>query len=772
MNVPFRRLLVAGILTLLCTQVLYGALMLSALSKQYREPVLQTNGMVCQDIANHLSLLVRVGKSLRPQTLERALDSYRSRTEAEDLIVSDASGKVLFQWGQAEHPTPPSKLSPVFGPVQSFHQGKLTWITSPVLDRQEHVTGHVLLALDEDSIFAPVSRAAHSQKMLFIGVTLGECLLLVFLLRRYAGSSDVAGIPKKRLRLCFMLPLLLGQGVFLALLYHPLTDLYQKEAKDVGSLVGRQMAWDLERLAGMGLAVHDIPSMESWLMQRQQHVPSRAMAVFDAEGTLHTAASPEKVLTPEEWEHLAQENTTTVDILHPLTGATEGQVCVALDEDNITANLRSVLLDDLTMTVVAALFLSELVFLLILGSRGRSAMASSANFMRPIIFGCLFATEMACSYVAIRIGELGLDLFGLPPDVVSGLPVSCELFMAGIAMFLGGFWSQRSGWRPMLLSGILLACAGSLLSGMASTPLPFILSRGLAGLGYGFINLAAQIFVIAHTSEDRRAHDLAFMFAGLYAGTLCGSTMGGLVADRLGYAAVFPASAAMLLLTAVILWRLLPRDPWTVEQDAPTQKLSLKEALAFLSDRRMGALFLFFIVPNALITVCLFQFFVPLSLSQSGTSPATIGRVFMLYCLIVMFAGPLFGSAIDHAKRMERPLFLSMALASAGVAALLLLDGLPASLCCVSLLALSMSIAANGQGAYALSLPAARRFGKARTMGFYNVAMRIGQVLGPLSLGIMISIWNVHTGLTILTIATSISAVLFLVLCQAPSKDH
>ena len=49
-------------------------------------------------------------------------------------------------------------------------------------------------------------------------------------------------------------------------------------------------------------------------------------------------------------------------------------------------------------------------------------------------------------------------------------------------------------------------------------------------------------------------------------------------------------------------------------------------------------------------------------------------------------------------------------------------------------------------------------------MGFYNVAMRIGQVLGPLSLGVMMSIWDVRIGLTALAVFTLVCAVLFLAL--------
>ena len=261
------------------------------------------------------------------------------------------------------------------------------------------------------------------------------------------------------------------------------------------------------------------------------------------------------------------------------------------------------------------------------------------------------------------------------------------------------------------------------------------------------------------------------MFAGLYAGTLCGSAMGGLIADRLGYHAVFPASAMLLLASALLLTRLLPREPWLSESGI-REKLTMRQTAAFLGDRRMGSLLAFFIIPNALITVCLFQFFVPLSLSQAGTSPASIGRVFLVYCVIVMFAGPVFGSLLDRSKKMERPLFLSLIIAACSIVSLIFADGVTGAMLCVGLLAVNTAIASNGQGAYALSLPAAIRFGRSRTMGFYNVAMRFGQVLGPLSLGIMIAMWDVKTGLTVLAAFTLLSAVFFLLLSWRPADGN
>lgn len=70
----------------------------------------------------------------------------------------------------------------------------------------------------------------------------------------------------------------------------------------------------------------------------------------------------------------------------------------------------------------------------------------------------------------------------------------------------------------------------------------------------------------------------------------------------------------------------------------------------------MGALLLLNIIPCALVTVCLFQFFIPVSLNQAGTNPATIGRVFMLFCVVVMFLGR-FAAALWIIRRTRNASF-------------------------------------------------------------------------------------------------------------------
>ncbi|MBP3729998.1 MAG: MFS transporter [Mailhella sp.] len=777
----FGKLLLYGLIALLCTQALYGALVFSALHKQFQSPLIQLNGMVCRDIADYMGLLVRVGKKITPKTAGSYIGKYYGHASADNILVADTTGQILYQSDPAYAVTPDllNLLKKKSQPPEHFTANGYICTCQPVKNGKGNTAGYVLAIADSSRISGMISTSTHDLFLNFLFLSLAQCACFATMLWTYThimNRQNACGmfcrLVKKHsslcLKSCFLISLLLGQIFFFFAVRTPLSDLYQEELIRSGTQLAHQVQWRLARIAGLGMPLEQISGLESWLQQCQSHSPSLGMAVSDNAGNVLHAASATQTLSSQEWSTLSHSHRTILKDIVAQDGSLHGGVAAVMDEASPRQHLRSVQLDTLTMTVVAALFLCEILFLIMSGEGGLKQFSSSPTFMRPVIFSCLFATEMSMAYVPIRIGELGLNLFGLPPDVVSSLPVSCELFMAGAAMLMGGTWSQRSGWKPMLLSGIGLCCAGSAASIISNGPLPFILSRGLCGLGYGFINLAAQVFVIAHSSESSRAGNLAFMFAGLYAGSLCGSTFGGLIADRFGYGAVFPASCVMLLLIACLLHVTLPREQWMAEQTS-AQK-STGGLLQFLSDKSMLSLFAFLIIPNALITVSLFQFFVPLSLSKAGVSAASIGRVFLSYCVIVMMAGPFFGRMIDASKNMARPLFWSMALAALSVTALLGIDGIAGTLICMAALAMSTSIVSNGQGAYALSLPAAKNFGKARTMGAYNVAMRIGQVLGPLSMGVMMSVWSTEAALGLLAGFAMASGMLFLALGRTARK--
>lgn len=782
-----RRLYIGGFLALLCAQLLYGALALSSLHKQYGEPATTLQSMVCKDLASHLSMLVRFGKKLDARTVGTFLNRYEGRFSAANIVVTTAAGEIISSWkpvtdarGTTHTLSLPRVTKKLKDGTRSFSAHGCLWLIHDISNRKGVVIGQVLAGIDEAGFAAALWETVKKQLKLLMLITIGECLLLAVLFRKYAGlaaASHSAAGRRFYLYLCLLLPLVVGHGLFAFFQRGPLQNIYEQEVRHISRQVGRQLAWDFNRLANLGLSVEQIRSLDSALMLSQRGLPVAGMAIFIRDGEMLAAAGSKGPIPEEEWDKLLSENFVShinfaipsEDLEHaPSPIHSGGEIVVLGSPDFVKTSLLEITLDATTMTIVAVLFLLELI--LLLSPREGGAARAPARFMRPIIFVCMFALDLSSLYVPMRIGELGTDLFGLPAQIIPGLPLSCELLMTGIAILYGGFLSQKTGWRPLLMGGTALSCVGAAISWGAWNPLVFILARGFTGIGYGAINIAAQVYVVAHSDSSHRGGNLAFMFAGLYAGSLCGSTMGGLVADHFGYGAVFPVSSVLLLVILLVLYRMLPRDVWTPE---PTrhEHLTLRDVLAFVGDRRMGALLALCCFPCALVTVCLAQFFIPLSLSQAGIRPATIGRVFMLFCLVVMFLGPLCGQLIDRARNRAHFLFGAQVMALLSIVALLTTDGLAAATLSIAVLGMCSAIVTNGQAAYALSLPVAVEFGRARTMGIYNVATRSGQVMGPLVLGMASSLWSAHTGLCILAGFLTAAALLFALACF-PAPGH
>lgn len=778
-RLPF---LAGGLLALVLTQLLYGALVLSALDRQYEQPMLEVRALICEDLGRRLDRLARLGKDPdRIPRLEDTLAPYASE-QVDSLLILDASGAVLAGWGKARGAVLPlsdqaQNLTPT---VRTFSRDAVLWLTRPILDHRRALRGHVALGVNKSRHAAMLWQTVHDNIALLTAITLGAGLLLILFVTtpwttHGAPAQRHAPLPPKKMYAALILPLLLGQLLFAVVLRSPLRTMNEQHLHHIGTQLGSHLAVELEHILGMGLSLKQLPPVAEHLISLQSGLSgARALAILDTNNTVLHAADTNGSLDQDAWEALAKRApVSTVSIDGP--SGQVGHVHALMDDTTVAANLRAITWDTLTMTVIALIFMTELAGFLLLREEHRHTTANAGSTprprsMRPIIFAAMFAIDLSISFVPLRLKELSPTLFSLPPDVLLGLPVSVEMFMVGIAILLGGFLSEKTDARPLLLLGIGLAALGNLGSALAATPLVYISARGIAGAGYGLINMAAQLFVIAHSDPGQRARNLAAVFAGLFAGALCGSASGGLIADRLGYAAVFHAAALLLGILCLTLFFTLPRRHMPKAGNS-TPWPSMAELARFLLDRRMAALLFLNIVPCAFVTVCLFQFFIPVFLHHSGAGPADIGRVVMVFPLVIVYLGPLFGQWADRSH--HKGLYLTGAglLGAAGVGALLLWDGIPGATLAVFLLGICNAVVSNAQGAYALELPATEAFGASKAVGIYNVAERMGQVLGPVTLGAVLALWGTGLGLGLMAAMLGIASLGFWLTVGSPRHD-
>lgn len=431
-----------------------------------------------------------------------------------------------------------------------------------------------------------------------------------------------------------------------------------------------------------------------------------------------------------------------------------------LNPQVITQRVIKLAVDMGTSLVISFLLLLELAKLLGLiaqRSLGVEAGTSPQDQARPRLphatqalrvggFVFFLGYDMGISFIPLLARTLYQPLWGLSEKVVIGLPISAEMISAGVALLVSGSFTQRYGWHRIYMLGAAAGAAGLLLAGLA-TGLPLlILARITAGFGFGLVLMASQIGTLEH---EHAGAGLASVFAGIFSGSICGSAAGAMLAEHLPYESVLTVGGVVTLfaMRAVLIGkdRAAAQAPDATPSGAAARAARgaadtarpsvLTGGMLLLKDPRMHLMLLLVGIPVAICLTGFLHYLLPLMLANAKVDQSDIGRVFMLYGLCFITAGPLLGRWID--RTANKPLFLTLAGLLSGVSLLLAASatGLAGTSAAVVALGLSQCIAAPASMLCVLALHSARTLGKEKTASLYRALERLGQVAGPVLFG-------------------------------------
>ncbi|MBM3984293.1 MAG: multidrug efflux MFS transporter, partial [Planctomycetes bacterium] len=123
------------------------------------------------------------------------------------------------------------------------------------------------------------------------------------------------------------------------------------------------------------------------------------------------------------------------------------------------------------------------------------------------------------------------------------------------AAFMGPVWGvvgDRIGRKPMMVRANLAITLFVGLMAFARTPGQLLALRLLQGVFSGFIAPSITLVSVS-TPLQRQGHVTGLLATAVVAGSLVGPTLGGLVADHAGFAAVFAGCAALSSLAAALV---------------------------------------------------------------------------------------------------------------------------------------------------------------------------------------------------------------------------
>ncbi len=621
-----------------------------------------------------------------------------------------------------------------------------------IKDKHQQTAGFVIIDFSRSS----VDRLMHLVHLkylktggiiLFGGFVLLAIAFNVIPLNRQKKDSRQSG---KRMMMAALAIIILCQIAFSVYGRNAFYTYYLKMNREKVVLLNHTLKGKIEFLLNKGLKINGLFKVEDLLhgMIKQSPEIEKIELQTPDNKPLYTAVNtPEKGSDTNISDITGTEARADSDNFYTITtplvknGEVKGRLMTTISRDKALEQIKAIGLDAITVLVIAILFSFELL-VIIFQMVDKTIEKTTVHYMdmRPAAFIFSFGIDICVSFLPLYMDRLYVPNAWIPKDIFIALPISMEMLCEGVAIFMAGTWLDRRGWHEPFLWGIVLTGAGLIYSWLAPNAFHLIASRAMSGLGYGFVIMAAQGFAISYSCADEKSHSLTQLYAGLYAGSICGGAAGAMLAERLGFKPIFLIGGLLILSILVYVFIFMSdavkksTQHGTENRPAPAPWLDL---FKFCSNRNVLGLIILIAIPASVSLIGFLYYCIPIYLNQHQVSQSNIGRVFMLHGICLVYIAPLISRFVDRSQNKRRFLMLSSVLTGIAFLAYYDFQGLAVTLFSVVVLGVAGGLMYAAQNPYLLKLPITQTLGEGKALSIISATSRIGQILGPFIFGWM-----------------------------------
>lgn len=435
----------------------------------------------------------------------------------------------------------------------------------------------------------------------------------------------------------------------------------------------------------------------------------------------------------------------------------------AYNEAN-NALIRETLLKVLMFIVTAILLFSESTVFFGALRRSRQErkkkLSQDVGIIRPIAFLVFFAGNMSTTFLPVYGKQLWTPAMGLQEELAIALPLSAEVLFAALFSVLGGFIVDRVGVKRLIVIGGIILGGGLAMCGIVPSLWLLIVGNAILGLGEGLMLVSLNTFISNYGEEEQRNRGFSGYNAAYLSGMNCGTVIGSLFAEWLGFRPVFYIAGAILAASVIMIIFCMRRQKTPMESGGEKELVGMS-TIRFLLSPRVLIFFAFMLMPY-LICASFLSYFFPIFGEENGLSTSFVAQAFLLAGVISIYLGPALTRVIPKYLGTWWSLVLSTAMYVAGFTMFAIQPTVGTGFLIIALLAVADSFGLSVQAVYFSALPEVQRYGAGKAMGINSAVENIAQTLGPIIFAALLML-GTERGILLLAQSVGVMLLIFVV---------
>lgn len=345
------------------------------------------------------------------------------------------------------------------------------------------------------------------------------------------------------------------------------------------------------------------------------------------------------------------------------------------------------------------------------------------NFIRPVVFLFIMADGFSISFFPLFVEQIYEPVSFISKEVMIGIPMSIYMLFVAFSMPLAGKFADQKGWYKILIYGLILNSSGFFLTALSNDIITLIIFRIITAIGFGIVFISCQKFIIDNTSEKSRSLGMASFLAAFFSGDICGTVIGGMLAQRIGYSNVFLISG-IFSLCAAIGTILIFKNDFKIDKSQESSKKRLpftfRELFIVFKDKKFTSVLIFQAIPAKITLIGFLFYFTPLYLKKIEVLQSDIGRIIMSYSIAIIFAGPVFSGFMK--TQGSRKFFIAAGGIITGISLVSFnfYNGFLAIFIVVTMLGFAQSFSVPSQASFVSETEVVKKLGVGTGMGVFR----------------------------------------------------